>query len=1053
MHEVNSVDCVIKFAIGMQNDKFELHFAPAWTPMQPAQFSVAVRPDAPPKLLGWARALDRWNATDAGGSFAYPHEAMVAFLKEAERSYISLFDSAEEVEGDGNGFGDDDILGGASTKMTAAGGASVTTSSTDPTRVPQAVRQNTADQLRKAWDTYDADTSRASVAKRRILTEYAKLQEEGFLTSNHPSGVLVELVDGNPFLWHITMTKFTGNLRDDLINHAFAQGIQSPDGSGTPVVLEAVFPSEYPSLPPFVRIVGPIFQEFTGRVAGGALCVPRLMSAGWDPRSRMHKVLQHIKGHLEKYGARVHPASGALDRYPVDTTKECWSYINDREPIPGTQTADEALWSKNLIILSASFARRNILDGAGGTPLHGALLGDGGKQFDGGNKVIMPESLYSTIDAMERERRQGSMLRRDGSGGNSVYGKGALTFQITTPMGLRGFCGVLQCLSPEPNQIIVPDWMMRSMFLDECTAVNVRTAELDKIAGLTLQPCNSDFNEQDVIGATGKGTKMFLTDALTSFNSITRGQTITLGSKHLFDSSKPYTTYNFIVKEVIPNVPAVGLWSGFEADLPCKFDKPLIETAGLPVAATGPAPEGHGGESSKQGDMSSRGGEAKFSSSSSSSSMPMVAGDQVRARFEEQHRKKEKQRVAAKEEVSGLSFIRGYSRESSEGTVKVRVHLGERGGVQEERVLKIKAHPSSRICDLYETVQKLSESIGIWHSNDNNNDGAYRYYLEDRKGRRLPRDGEDGSGNTTFSSLEGKKGKVFRVFQRVTKATECYVVRRLAEKIASSDPRALASIDAGDADAVRRFIRNTQMIRGMLSTSLMGVGAKSDSGASKSNARGGGGGASKTSADLDDKSKAVAELVEHLVPYIQGAADADIAWAPPGGWICTSCDNVNLRQSGPAAKPFGEVVCQHCALKRVYTLEEIADTETWELEHFLTTRGVRATGGSFPTQEQLVRSAVAADPSLVSEIGGVGGASEGCDDMFLGVGGATRKDDAGGAAAVHTIVLPNGDSVGLSRPAIALSGWFFTLRDIASKEELFMITPSFLVDNLGAEIL
>ena len=26
------------------------------------------------------------------------------------------------------------------------------------------------------------------------------------------------------------------------------------------------------------------------------------------------------------------------------------------------------------------------------------------------------------------------------------------------------FCGVLQCLSPEPNQIIVPDWTMRSMF-------------------------------------------------------------------------------------------------------------------------------------------------------------------------------------------------------------------------------------------------------------------------------------------------------------------------------------------------------------------------------------------------------------------------------------------------------------------------------------------------------------------------------------------------------------------------------------------------------------
>merc|ERR1712216_1110993 len=101
------------------------------------------------------------------------------------------------------------------------------------------------------------------------------------------------------------------------------------------------------------------------------------------------------------------------------------------------------------------------------------------------------------------------------------------------------------------------------------------------------------------------------------------------------------------------------------------------------------------------------------------------------------------------------------------------------------------------------------------------------------------------------------------------------------------------------------------------------------------------------------------------------------------------------------------------ASKRVYTLEEIADTETWELEHFLTTRGVRATGGSFPTQEQLVRSAVAADPSLVSEIGGVGGASEGCDDMFLGVGGATRKDDAGGQRLCIPLCCPMGTVWGL----------------------------------------
>ena len=109
MHEVNSMDCVVKFAIGMQNDKFDLRFAPSWTPMQPAQFYVTLRPGASTKLQGWARALNAWNTTEDGGSFAYPHEAMLAFLKEAERSYINPFDLREEDDsthtpgGDGHG--------------------------------------------------------------------------------------------------------------------------------------------------------------------------------------------------------------------------------------------------------------------------------------------------------------------------------------------------------------------------------------------------------------------------------------------------------------------------------------------------------------------------------------------------------------------------------------------------------------------------------------------------------------------------------------------------------------------------------------------------------------------------------------------------------------------------------------------------------------------------------------------------------------------------------------------------------------------------------------
>ena len=172
------MDCVVKFAIGMQNDKFDLRFAPSWTPMQPAQFYVTLRPGASTKLQGWARALNAWNTTEDGGSFAYPHEAMLAFLKEAERSYINLFDSAEEDDSTHTPGGDGH---GGSSKAHANDSVGALA------RPPVNVRQNTADQLRRAWDTYDADTSNQVLPKAHPH-RVRRLQEKGFCREANPEG-------------------------------------------------------------------------------------------------------------------------------------------------------------------------------------------------------------------------------------------------------------------------------------------------------------------------------------------------------------------------------------------------------------------------------------------------------------------------------------------------------------------------------------------------------------------------------------------------------------------------------------------------------------------------------------------------------------------------------------------------------------------------------------------------------------------------------------------------------------------------------------------------
>ena len=80
----------------------------------------------------------------------------------------------------------------------------------------------------------------------------------------------------------------------------------------------------------------------------------------------------------------------------------------------------------------------------------------------------------------------------------------------------------MQCLSPEDNQVIVPDWMLNSMCIPEATECVVRTTVLDKISGITLQPCTSDFNDKDVERQTGKKQSKVFMDECTIESELQR---------------------------------------------------------------------------------------------------------------------------------------------------------------------------------------------------------------------------------------------------------------------------------------------------------------------------------------------------------------------------------------------------------------------------------------------------------------------------------------------------------------------------------------------------
>jgi hypothetical protein len=95
-------------------------------------------------------------------------------------------------------------------------------------------------------------------------------------------------------LWNVVMPSdsflemapdiFHGLEQNALIFHRAAQ-----------VKLELRFPLQYPSGPPFVRVISPRFKQYTGHVTiGGSICAEFLTSSGWNSTFTVPAVLLYV---------------------------------------------------------------------------------------------------------------------------------------------------------------------------------------------------------------------------------------------------------------------------------------------------------------------------------------------------------------------------------------------------------------------------------------------------------------------------------------------------------------------------------------------------------------------------------------------------------------------------------------------------------------------------------------------------------------------------------------------------------------------------------------
>jgi len=72
------------------------------------------------------------------------------------------------------------------------------------------------------------------------------------------------------------------------------------------VCVEIVYPQQFPSAPPFVRIVYPRFHQYTGHITiGGSICVKELTRSGWRPDFDLSALLIMLRNLLVDGGALI----------------------------------------------------------------------------------------------------------------------------------------------------------------------------------------------------------------------------------------------------------------------------------------------------------------------------------------------------------------------------------------------------------------------------------------------------------------------------------------------------------------------------------------------------------------------------------------------------------------------------------------------------------------------------------------------------------------------------------------------------------------------------
>eukprot|EP00743_Colponemidia_sp_Colp-15_P008289 GILK01008998.1.p1 GENE.GILK01008998.1~~GILK01008998.1.p1 ORF type:complete len:1014 (-),score=198.21 GILK01008998.1:297-3245(-) len=175
--------------------------------------------------------------------------------------------------------------------------------------------------LDKLADRFIGQGSRAATLvlmreMRKILRQQKNPSNKSFYT--------VEFDEENCYRWKILLNgSGFGDcpLADDLKVYA-TRFNQKPE-----VLLDVLFPENFPFAPPFIRVVRPRFAFHTGHVTvGGSICMELLTNSGWSPGYSVESVLVQIQADMIVGGGRLDlPQCGR--EYSMEEAKEAFSRV------------------------------------------------------------------------------------------------------------------------------------------------------------------------------------------------------------------------------------------------------------------------------------------------------------------------------------------------------------------------------------------------------------------------------------------------------------------------------------------------------------------------------------------------------------------------------------------------------------------------------------------------------------------------------------------------------------------------------------------------------